>query len=75
VCLPDNMPRTDRDKARLFHKVYTYAEKVGVLECPHYRESVIDNVLDAPKGLREMVHLSILTRADLLSEKNQEIRK
>lgn len=66
------MPRNDKDKAKLFHDVYSYAEKVGVLGCPFFHEKVIDDVLDTPKNLREMVLLSYQTQADLLSEKFKE---
>lgn len=68
VCLPDVMPRTERERGKLFHKVYTYAEKSGVLECPHYRESIIDEVIDSPEKLRELVLMCNRSRADLLSE-------
>lgn len=72
MCLPDKMPRNERDRAKLFHKVYSYAEKVGVLGCPYYNETVIDDVLDRPQQLREMVHLNALMRTDLLSVKTKE---
>ena len=68
VCLPDTMPHTKRAKGQLFHKVYTYAEKCGVLECPHYRESIIDEVIDDPDRLAELVSMGRRTRTDLLSE-------
>lgn len=61
VCIPDRMPRNDKNKAKLFHEVYSYAEKVGVLGCPFFHEKVIDDVLDTPKNLREMVLLSYQT--------------
>lgn len=75
VCLPDIMPRNEHAKGVLFHKVYTYAEKSGVLACPHYRESIIDEVIDNPEKLRELVHLNNLSRADYLSEKFEDSYK
>jgi len=68
VCLPDVMPRDRHERGKLFHKVYSYAESCGVLECPHYRESIIDEVLDDPDKLRELVLMCRRSRADLLSE-------
>lgn len=68
VCLPDVMPRNDKDRAKLFHKVYSYAEKCGVLDCPYYREAIIDEVIDDPNRLSELVNINRHSRADLLSE-------
>ena len=41
----EEVPATDRDKAKLFSKVYREAKAKGVLECPHYRSIFIDEVL------------------------------
>ncbi len=68
VCLPDKMPRNENDRKKLFHKVYTYAQDCGVLDCPHFRESYIDEVIDDPQKLRELVRVCHHTRTDLLSE-------
>jgi len=73
--MPDVMPRNKRDKGKLFHKVYTYAEKCGVLECPYFRESIIDEVIDDPDRLLEMVLVNRHSRADLLSENFDKIYK
>lgn len=42
----DKIPTTDKEKAKLFSKVYREAKEKGVLECPHYRSLFIDEVLD-----------------------------
>lgn len=42
----EEIPVTDRDKAKLFSKVYQEAKRKGVLECPHYRSMFIDEVLE-----------------------------
>ena len=42
----DRLPTTDKEKAKLFSKVYREAKEKGVLECPHYRPLFIDEVLD-----------------------------
>lgn len=42
----EKIPVTDRDKAKLFSKVYREAKQKGVLECPHYRSMFIDEVLE-----------------------------
>ena len=49
-------------------EVYQYADKVGVLECPHYDETTIDRTLDDAAQLASMVHLGCPTRAELLSD-------
>ena len=68
TCMPDTIPTTEREKARLFAKVYRYAESVGVLECPHYDERAIDRTLDDASELREMIHLECPSQTDLLSD-------
>lgn len=42
----DELPVTDKEKAKLFSKVYREAKEKGVLECPHYRSLFIDEVLE-----------------------------
>lgn len=42
----DRLPTTDKEKAKLFSKVYREAKEKGVLECPHYRSLFIDEVLE-----------------------------
>jgi hypothetical protein len=42
----EQLPITDREKAKLFSKVYQEAKSKGVLECPHYRSLFIDEVLE-----------------------------
>lgn len=42
----EQLPTTDREKAKLFSKVYREAKSKSVLECPHYRSLFIDEVLE-----------------------------
>jgi hypothetical protein len=42
----DEIPTTDKEKAKLFSKVYREAKEKGVLECPYYRSLFIDEVLE-----------------------------
>ena len=42
----DNIPTTEKEKAKLFSAVYREAKQKGVLECPHYRSLFIDEVLE-----------------------------
>ncbi len=42
----EELPTTDKEKAKLFSKVYREAKEKGVLECPHYRSLFIDEVLE-----------------------------
>lgn len=42
----EEIPTTDREKAKLFSKVYREAKAKGILECPYYRPLFIDEVLN-----------------------------
>lgn len=42
----DGLPKTDKEKAIIFSKVYREAKVKGVLECPYYRSLFIDEVLE-----------------------------
>ena len=42
----NELPVTNKEKAKLFSKVYREAKHKGVLECPHYRSLFIDEVLE-----------------------------
>ena len=42
----DDIPSTEREKAKLFAKVYREAKHKGVTECPHYRSLFIDEVIE-----------------------------
>lgn len=68
TCMPESIPHTEREKARLFTNVYRYAEKVGVLECPHYDETAIDRTLDDAPQLASMINLGCPTQTILLSD-------
>lgn len=68
TCMPENVPHTDKEKARLFSRVYKYAEEVGVLECPHYDEHTIDKTLENEPQLQQMVELGSPSQTDLLSD-------
>ena len=69
VCMPDRIPTNKLDRKRLFEKVYTYAQECGVLDCPHFRESIIDEVIDDPDRIAEIVRVGQQPRTDLLSGK------
>lgn len=42
----NEIPVTEKEKAKLFSAVYREAKQKGVLECPHYRSIFIDEVLE-----------------------------
>lgn len=46
----EDIPKSTKDKAKLFVKVYREAKQKGVLECPHYRPLFIDEVIDSIKA-------------------------
>lgn len=68
TCMPESIPTTENEKAKLFASVYQYAEKVGVLECPHYDELAIDRAIDDAAQMAEMVHLGCPAQTELLSD-------
>lgn len=53
VC-PDKIPTTEYERAKLFSKVYSEAEKLGVLECPFFRSTTIDDVVEADQILSDI---------------------
>lgn len=42
----EEIPKSIKEKAKLFVKVYREAKRKGILQCPHYRAAFIDEVLD-----------------------------
>lgn len=52
----DKIPTADKEKAKLFSKVYREAKEKGVLECPHYRSLFIDEVLENIDKSNIMIH-------------------
>lgn len=68
TCMPESIPHTEREKARLFSRVYRHAEDMGVLECQHYDEHTIDRTLGNEAELRRMVDFGCPTQAELLSD-------
>ena len=42
----NEIPVTEKEKAKLFSAVYREAKQKGVLECPHYKSLFIDKVLE-----------------------------
>lgn len=68
TCMPEVLPISEREKAKLFAKVYRYAEKVGVLDCPHYDEATIDRTLEDAVQMASMIHLGSPVQTELLSD-------
>ncbi len=48
---PDTLPVTEHDRGKLFSKVYAEAEKRGILECPHFVPTLIDDVVESETEL------------------------
>lgn len=53
--VPDSVPRTKMQRAELFARIYRAADYSGVLECPYFKESMIDKVLEDKKALSELI--------------------
>lgn len=55
LCTPINeIPTTEKEKAKLFSTVYREAKQKGVLECPHYRSLFIDEVLESISKMKQI---------------------
>ncbi len=57
--IPDRLPTTERERGKLFSKVYTEAERLGVLQCPHFVPTLIDDVVENPAELISIMEQSI----------------
>lgn len=55
IVVPDRLPKTKKERGLLFSKVYTQAERSGVLQCPFFKESIIDEVVEDDKALTAMM--------------------
>lgn len=42
----EEKPVTDKEKAKLFSKVYREAKQKGIIDCPHFRSLNLDNALE-----------------------------
>lgn len=50
--IPESMPTSDYEKAKIFSAVYSEAEKLGVIHCKKFNSLRIDEVLDNDEQLR-----------------------
>ena len=55
IVVPDRLPRTKKERGLLFSKVYDQAEKSGVLQCPYFIESTIDEVVEDKGAITAMM--------------------
>lgn len=55
--VPDHIPANEYERGKLFSKVYSEAETIGVLECPFYKSTIIDDVVENPTELQKIVEL------------------
>ncbi len=66
---PDSIPETDRERGKLFSKVYTEAENLGVLDCPFYRSTIIDEVVENRSAITSIMTQKQACIIELLSDK------
>ena len=52
---PASIPETERERGKLFSKVYTEAENLGVLDCPFYHSTIIDEVVESRSALTSIM--------------------
>lgn len=52
--IPTKLPTTEYERAKLFSKVYSEAERLGVLECPFFRSTTIDDVVETDQILNDI---------------------
>ena len=72
LCIPDRVPETEQEKSQVFVKVYKMAQDAGVLQCPCFKESSIDETLDNPSLMESIVSYGSNFRTVLLSKNNNE---
>lgn len=48
------MPMSVNERAKLFSLVYRTAERLGVLECPNFKEKDLDSIVEDDDKLRSM---------------------
>lgn len=53
--IPDKLPSTEKERGKLFSKVYAEAERLGILHCPHFVPTVIDEVVENKHELRSIM--------------------
>lgn len=56
--IPDFLPRSERDRAELFSKVYAEAETKEILACPYFVPTLIDEVVENDIELLSMMQKS-----------------
>lgn len=44
--VPSSIPTSMQERAYLFSRVYRLAEQIGVLNCPHFNEKILDYMVE-----------------------------
>ncbi|GEM_PF-5676389 len=52
--IPDSIPTTTNERAKLFSRVYRLAERIGVLSCPNFKERALDSMVEDDSLLLSM---------------------
>lgn len=55
--IPDSLPKSEREKAKIFSAVYSQAENLGVIHCKNFNSLRIEEVLDDEDQLRLIIEL------------------
>lgn len=55
--VPESLPTTEREKAKVFSAVYSRAEQLGVIHCKNFDSLRIEEVLDDDAQLRAIIEL------------------
>lgn len=50
----NRLPQTGRERAHLFHIVYSYAEENGIVDCPHFNEARLSQMIDTAELLETL---------------------
>ena len=51
-CIPDKMPASEYERAKIFSAVYSEAESLGVIHCKNFNHLRIDEILEDDELLR-----------------------
>lgn len=70
LVIPNKVPTTELERAKLFSKVYKLIERTGIKDCPFFDETYIDQVLESPTKISEIIAASLHFQTVLLSEPN-----
>lgn len=68
LVVPNKLPASEQERAKLFSSVYKTIERTGIKNCPFFNESIIDKVVEDDTTLAQIMSYASDFRTVLLSE-------